>query len=303
MENNIVKSIIFLEFVNNISSLINNLLYSQQDGYLTWSAKDSVLNFNNIIKKFDSEVLKLTKNINYSDVEIVVKSKKAHLINEIKKHYENQLFVWADEIFDNLVENALFDLSVDKTKSQEIYNRLIGAVEWLVEIKKSSKETYDALLNQISLKFNSALNSTDYDFIPKETIKKSDSKEFCKLWNMILQDSDKFISEDMSQYFAKLTMRDIKYFENIQYKLQNHKRTVALDEISMIASALEIAKISNFDLMYQFIEQINFDFINLAEQNKIITEEEKVCAIKRRLELFIDKNNKSKAYFKKLFTI
>lgn len=302
MEQNVAKSIVYLEFINSITSLTNNLLYSQQDGYYSWSPKDAILNFENIVKKFDSEALKLVKNVNYSDVEDVINTKKVYLIKEIQKHYDVQILLWADQVFNDFVENLLFELSIDKAKSQEIYNQLIQAINWLCEVKKISKEAHKTILNEVTFKFNNVLKSNDSDYLPLNTINKSNPDEFCYLWNLILENLNEFLSEDLLQYQTKLTIEDIKYFENIKIKLQSYKKTVTLDEINLIVSAMEIAKIDAAESKYEFIKQVYFDFVAFLEQNKTITEEDKIRLIKRRIELFADKSTKGKNYFKKLFT-
>ena len=302
MEQNVAKSIVYLEFINSITSLTNNLLYSQQDGYYSWSPKDAILNFENIVKKFDSEALKLVKNVNYSDVEDVINTKKVYLIKEIQKHYDVQILLWADQVYNDFVENLLFELSIDKTKSQEIYNQLIQAINWLCEVKKISIEAHQTILNEITFKFNNVLKSNDSDYLPLNTINKSNPDEFCYLWNLILENLNEFLSEDLLQYQTKLTIEDIRYFENIKIKLQSCKKTVTLDEINLIVSAMEIAKIDVAESKYEFIKQVHFDFVAFLEQNKTITEEDKVRLIRRRIELFTDKSTKGKNYFKKLFT-
>lgn len=302
MKSNIAKSISYLELVNNITSLVNNLLYSQENGYCNWGAKDAVLNFENVVKKFDSEVLKLTKNINYSDVENVIKTKKLNLIKEIQKHYESQIMLWADQVFDAYVDNSLFELSIHKTKSEEIYNQLIRAGNWLCEVKKISKDEQKAIFDDIALKFNDVLKSNDNDYLPLNAPKKSNADEFCALWDLILDDLEGFLSQNFSLYQTKLTTEDINYFENIKLRLLSSKKTLVQDEINLIASALDVAKINAFESKYNFIKQVNFDFIAFMEQHKMITEEDKIRLINRRVELFSDKSKKSKNYFKQLFT-
>lgn len=300
MENNVVKSISYLEFVNKLTAFVNNLLYSPDSGYLYWSSKEAVLNFEDIIKRFDLEASKLAKNIDVSDIDSVINSKKHLLILAMQKHYEKQVMVWADEVFDELVDNCLFELSLNKEKSQELYKSIISSVNWLCDVKNLDKDDYQALLNNLTSRFDKVLKTQEDEYIPKNVVKKSDKKEFCKLWNLALENSDEFLNEDFNQYSNKLSIEDIKYFENLKFKLQNYKKTTTLDELALISSTIDTFEISRDEDKYDFIYDIKNDFIDFLEQNKTLDENEKVTLLKRRAQLFSAKNKKE--YFKKLIT-
>lgn len=301
MENkNIVSSISFLEFVNNINSLINRLLYSSNEGYINLKSKNAIIGFCDFVKKFDNEAIKLSKDLDYSEVETLIKSKRKDLILQIQKHYNQELLVWADEVFDDLVENCLFSVSINKYKAKEYYNQLIKSINWICEIRGLSKEENKQILKNLTKRFESSLKSKDSDYAKNPIPQKTDCAEFMKLWNLILNDVDSFISSDFTKFTNKFIKEDLSYFENIKNKLSSYKRNYVLDEIYMISTAINSLNLDKDEEIYDFIKQINYDLITFLEQNKKITEEDKVNLIKRRCELFCDKNKKEKNYFKKM---
>ena len=301
MENkNIVSSISFLEFVNNINTLINRLLYSSGEGYTNLKSKNAIVGFCDVVKKFDNEAIKLSKDLDYSEVETLVNSKRKDLILQIQKHYNQEVLVWADEVFDNLVENCLFAVSINKNKAKEYYSQLVKSIRWICDVKGLPKEEQNQILKKLTKRFKSALKSKDSDYTKNPIPQKTDCAEFVKLWNSILDDVESFLNCDFTKYSNKFTKEDLSYFENIKKKLASYKRNYVLDEIYMISTAINNLKLEKNDEIFDFIKQINYDLITFLEQNKKITEEEKINLIKRRCELFCDKNKKEKNYFKKL---
>ena len=49
MSNNVVKSICYLECVNKITSLVNELLYSADKGYIYLKSRDAIFGFEKVI--------------------------------------------------------------------------------------------------------------------------------------------------------------------------------------------------------------------------------------------------------------
>lgn len=301
-ENNILKSISYLEFVNKITSIMNDILYSPQNGYIYKNSKDAVLYFEDAIKKFDSEALKVSKTFDCAQVEQVIKSKKYILISEMKNHYDKQVLIWADEVFDELVDNCLFELSLNKNDYCRLFEQIKNALNWISDVRSFSVQEKEALLSNLEVKFNNVLKNDDYDYLSHNFVSSSNKDDFCYLWNLVLVDSDNFIKMDFSKYETKLTIEDMKYFENIKFKLQNYKKTSVLDEFRLISTALELSSITQNSFKYDFIKQINSDFLTHLEQAKTLSEDVKVKLIKRRLELFLDTNMKINNYYKKLIT-
>lgn len=301
-ENNVILSISFLEFINQISSLINEILYSNESGYTFLKSKDAVKSFSKIIAKFDFEAAKLKKNVDFSDVDKFIEMKKNDLISIAKKHYESQIPIWADEVFDNLIDNLMFELSLDKSKSASISEHILCALDWICQVKKINEKGKSAILTELKKEFNQTLNKKETDYIPAQFPKSSDEGEFVKYWNMIFSDEEKFLNTDFSASGTKLSQADSIYFQNLKNKLNSNTQINQKDELDLLSSAIDILKIKDNKEIYNFIKQINQDFNSHYEENRIIKEEDKIKLIKRRIELFRDKNKNSKEYFKKMIT-
>jgi len=300
--NNIISSVSYLEFVNKISSLINELLYSPNNGYILLKSKNAVEGYESFLKKYDSETDKLVKEYDIPNAHDFIKQKRKTLLIAIEKHFSSEAQVWIDEVFNDLIDNILFDLSIDKQNSQKYFEDILKAIDWFCEIKTLENEDKVALVDKYSSEFKKVLQANNLDYIPKANPQKSDSEEFVRLWNMILDDEEEFLKNDFEKSFQKLSQKDYSYFLNLKAKLLTDKRIAIIDEIFLIKTSLEILNLKNSNEVYDFICQLNSDFELSFKQNKTISEEEKIKLIKRRISLFKDKNLKSKEYFKKLIT-
>jgi len=123
-----------------------------------------------------------------------------------------------------------------------------------------------------------------------------------KIWNLVLENEKEFLALDFSKKIQKLNNHDIKYFENIKNTFSTYRKTAQIDELNLIQSAIKHLKLKENELIYDFIKQINNDFILKSQSEKTLLEEEKVKLIKRRMALFKDKSTTSKDYFDKLIT-
>ena len=115
----IIASISCLEFVNKINSLFNDLLYSSNDGYMYTKARQAIDSKDKILELFSFEADKIIKQTGFCDDNNIVAKKKKELVEIIDKHYCSQIPIWAQEVFQELVDNYLFQLSLNKTKFQE----------------------------------------------------------------------------------------------------------------------------------------------------------------------------------------
>lgn len=300
--NNLVLSISYLEFTNKITSLINELLYSPNDGYMFLNSKDAVVGIDILLKKFNYEAQKIEKEYNFSDSNDFVKQKKNELLQIAKEHYEKEIINWADDVFDELADNILFKLANDKINAQMYYLNLCDAIEWLAKIKNFNKEEKNSILQNYKIKFEKALKTNISNFIPKKNPAKSDTDEFIRLWKLVLLDKDEFLEQNFDDLTLKLTNDDITFFNSIKNKIQNSIQNQIIDEIYLINSAIENCKLKKNVEIYDFIKMIQTDFNLFFEQNKKINEEDKIKLTKRRMALFLDKNKESKEYFKKLIT-
>lgn len=300
--NNLVLSISYLEFANKITSLINELLYSSNDGYMLLKSKDAVIGIDILLKKFNYEAQNIEKEYNFSDSNDFVKQKKNELLQVAKEHYNKEIINWADDVFDELADNILFKLANDKINAQKYYLNLSDAIEWLAKIKNFNKEEKDLILQNYKIKFEKTLKTNISNFIPKQNPTKSDSDEFIRLWKMALLNKDEFLEMNFDNLILKLSKEDVAYFKNIKNKIQNSTQNQIIDEMYLINSAIENSKLKKNQEIYNFIKIIQADFNLFFEQNKKINEEDKIKLIKRRTALFLDKNKESKEYFKKLIT-
>lgn len=299
---NIISNISYLECVNNINSLINELLYSPDNGYIYLKSKDAIENFEKVIENFEYEVSKIIKKYSFNDSQKYINFKKNELIQVMRKHYNEQIPIWASEVFDILIDNLMFKISVDKNQSEIIWNYLLQAIEWVSDVKKMDNYSKNLLTMEIKKEFLTNLKSNNPDLIQKTNPKNSDVGEFFRLWNLILDNEEEFISLDFSQFSTKLSNLDIRYFENIKTKLKTYKKTAQIDEINLIKSAFELLGLKEETLKYKFVSKINDDFFNTLEQKKVLLEQDKIELIKRRIALFQDEKNGSLDYFKNLIT-
>ncbi|MBE7708071.1 MAG: hypothetical protein E7Z88_05120 [Cyanobacteria bacterium SIG27] len=297
---NLVASVSYLEFINKITSLFNKLLYNSQDGYIYLKSKDAIVNAQNVVKKFNHEAQYIKNSFSFYDDNDFISKKKDELIIKVKEHYNAELINWADDIFEEFIDNLFLELSLDKNKVQKLYNSMICAINWIAEIKQIEKSEYSSLLEEFSIKFNNVLEKDDTDYLPKENILKSNHDDFIQFWDLILKNTDDFLQLDFNQEYNKLNQEDIRFFQTAQNNLRTIKKTIFLDEMSLIKTALEELDLKENSKKYDFIKQINSDFIYFLEQNKTIKEEDKVKLLKRRIAIFKDDNSKVKSYFKKL---
>lgn len=297
---NVLSSINYLEFINNVNSAINELLYSPDNGYVYQKSKDAIENFEKTIEKFEYKVSKIIKKYNFNDSQKFINFKKNDLIQIMKKHYNEQIPIWANEVFDVLVDNFMFKLSVDKEQPDIIWKHILQAIDWVSSVRRMEDDSKKLLISEIRKEFIENLNLKTSDFIQKNNPEKSNIAEFFRLWNMILENEEEFKNLDFSQFNSKLSNLDIKYFENIKTKLKTYKKTAQIDEINLIKSAIELLQLNDDNLKYEFISKVNDDFLNAIECNKNLLEQDKITIIKRRITLFQDSENKTLDYFKKL---
>ena len=85
MQDNIIKSIQYVELINNIASILNDLLYSPEYGYTNLSGKDAVLNYDVVVEKFDNE-----DNFTINDSLIETLKDENEKIISIYDDYENE---------------------------------------------------------------------------------------------------------------------------------------------------------------------------------------------------------------------
>lgn len=297
----ILDSITYLNFINQINSLSNELLYSQ-NGFCFLKSHQAVKAKEFILDKFYFEANKIKNSLNFSDTSNYIDLKAKDFVAIVEKHYNNELLNWAQDVFERLGENYLFELSLDKTKAKDIYSSLMNLILWLSNIKKLNKTKVLQIQTQYKKRFEQTLNSSDLDFLSTINEIKTKPSDFMKIWNLISKNFENFNQQDLHNANIELSDIDIKYFQNIKNKLKTYKREEILDEISLLNSAFNYFKITNDSEKYQLIKMYNNDVALFVEKNKAIEEADKIKLIKRRIMLFKDGKSKDSQYFTSQFS-
>lgn len=293
--NEVLNSVNYIDTINKLDNLINDLLYSQESGYINMLSIDAIKNAQDIIDKFNYESDRIIKESTLSNCVHLVENKKNELVEIVKEHYEKQIFVWAWEVFNQGIDNLLLKLSANKNNIDNIRKIFFNShclVNWISEIGKLSKEDRLAVLKETDLKIKNILASADENYIQKNSPDVSNEDIFMELFNLISFDIEKFMTLDLNNYKFQLTNSDIIYFQNLQNKLRINKTSV-FDEISLLNYALKILNSKENSDKYKFIKEVIDDF----SSNKDASFENKVSIVKRRYELFKDREN----YYRKLF--
>ncbi len=297
MDNNkILNSISYLDFINKINSLTNDILYSQT-GYYFLKSIEAIKSKEAVIEKFYFEANKIKNSLNFSDESNYIELKARDFIMLVEKHYNSELLNWSQDVFEELSQNYLFEISVEKNKAKDIYSSLMNLILWFSKIKKFSKAEFSQIKVKYEKLFKDALNSTDLDYISQIKKVQTSCKDYLFLWNLILGNTEEFLKCELNSQEYSLSFEDIKYFESIKNKLNSYKKETVLDEFLLINSAFKFFKIKDDNEKYELIKKINNDFILHLEKNKTISEEEKINLIKRRISLFKDMKNKVSQYF------
>lgn len=296
---NIISDIRYLDFINKINEISNELLYSPNDGYVYKKGREAIDLKEKICDKFLFEINKI-KNLNKISIESEILNKRKNVfLNRVNKHYFSQIYIWADEVFDEFVSNFLFELSLDKTKIDEITPQFQQLTSWYCSIKKFDEIQSKNLMIEYNEKINNVLKSTDSDYIPSAAINTTKPKTFLKIWGILLKDFEKFIYFKFEDIKNDLSQDDYNYFTNLQNKLNTYKKEVFLDEVLLIEVAANQIPLE-VDEKYQFIKSVVNDFLCFCEKNKKIDENDKISLIKRRIALYKDKLNNKTQYYTKL---
>ena len=296
----LLAGISYIEFINNIDNLVNELLYSPNGGYTSLFSKNAVISAQSVVDKFDHEIEKLKKQIDFPDSDKVIEEKRKDLIKQIKKHYDIQSLAWADEVYQNMLDNCFLQATIfknDKEVRDKIYAKIISGVSWIANVRKLNDETLNKLIKFNLNKFHQALNSNDKDYIPKSDTDKSDVDLFIEFRDQILKNKDKFIIVDFNSLNDKLSVDDINYFNRLKRDLQTYKINTVKDDILLVNSAIDVLKIKNNNEKYNFVKLVVNDFNSQFEN---LDENKKIDLVKRRMKLFKNSlhNDNISEYFK-----
>lgn len=305
-ENNLIISTYYLEFINNLDKLLWELLYSE-NGYTNLSGKDAVVGADKIMERFEFEANKLKKDTEFDNADLIIEEKKSEFIEIVKKHYQKQAVFWANNVYENLLDNCLLNATLHKENpdmADKIYNRALSSVSWICEVNNFSENEKNTLLDILNREFKNALSSKDSDYIPTLKAEKSDPKLFLELRDFALKDEEKFISIDFRQYESNLNDDDIKYLSKIKNDLKTFKKISVRDELFLINSAMNMLKLKSFEDKYKFIKEVDDDINVFLFKNKKIEEKDKLELVKRRMQLFKDYKNPEEisSYYKSLIS-
>ena len=304
---NLLTSISYLEFINNIDNLVFDLLYSPNNGFTGLLSKNAVTSAQGYLEKFNHEAEKIKRQVDFNNADKIIEDKNNDLIKKIKKHYNIQVVAWADEVYQNMIENCFLQASAfrdDKDIQDKIYAKILSCVSWMANIHNLTDDEMSKIIKINLDKFYRALNSNDSDFIPKASIQKTDPNSYLEIRDLILKDKDKFLTIDFNSLNDKLDSSDIQKFNRTKNDIQTSKINSIKDDILLINSAIDVLKIKNNDEKYNFIKLVENDFYNSDVQTDNLDENKKIELIKRRMKLFKNSlnNDSISEYFKSRIT-
>ncbi len=296
---NCVKSISYLEFINNLDSAFYDLLYSSKNGYINLHSKNAVNDFCSYIEKFDAEISKISQNIDCAQLGAIIDNKKQEFVEELNKHYLEEVKVWAQDVFEDLIQNVLFYAGLNKDNSKNLdaaYNRALSSIGWFCGISGLDNKDKNLLVENFNKDFKDALNSSFSDFIPKNRTNKTNPSMFLKLFNMYRKNYDNFMSIDFQTTLDGISTEDLTYFNSLKIKSSSSEKNIKDDEIDLINCAISLLNLKTDNNKYEFIKLLLRDFDNFFKSNKKITEDDKILLVKRRMELYKDNSDKKQDY-------
>ncbi len=287
----------YVETINKFDNLINELLYSNDNGYINFTSKDALDNAQKVIDKFNYESDKISKESKIDNVDSIIASKRDELITEVKRHYEKEIRNWAYSTFDDAINNCILKASIysdDKEKINSITGNILGNVCWISAIYDFAEEEKQNILNNINKRLDFAIKSHDADYIEKPAPNISDCETYLKIRDLIKTNLNQFLNLDLGQFKFKLSSKDVAYLNRLKNLLKTNQNT-AVDEINLIDYSVELSGIKETENRYNLISEIQDDILSIEND----TEQEKVKIIKRRIAIFKDKDS----YYKKLFCL
>ena len=291
---NVINSTSYIDTINKLDNLINELLYSKDNGYINLISKDALDNAQKVIEKFDFEADKIVRECCEDNIAEIANIKKQELTIEVKKHYKKQALDWSYNVFEQTIQNCILKASIhskEKDITNAIFKNVIDIVEWISNVHDYSQNEKEDILNKIIARINSALNARDYDYLEKNSPEKSNCETYLKIRCLIKSDTNQFINLDLNNYKFELSIKDSAYFSR-QINLLKSNKNAVIDEIDLVDYFLNSANINDNEQKYQLISQIQDDLAS----GENMDEKEKSEIIARRIAIFKDKDK----YYKKL---
>lgn len=291
-----INEIKYLDALNQLDELVNNLLYSEENGFINLLSKDAVENYYAIISKYDYESEKIAQKLSDKSIIDDISQKKDQMMIIVNKHINKQIETWSYQVMQKRIGNLILKLLMYKNSKKEVlrfYNDALNTIKWFSNLNNYTLDNFKILVNEFNSKLINTLHQDDNKKLMQNKLKtKSDSSVFMRLWNLIDEDFDEFLLVNFDNYKTELSPNDINCLNKIQNGLNLNKIT-SLDNINMINFALKNYNITDVKNKHELILQIFEDFQNL----KSIDEKDKIDIINRRINLYLNKNE----YYRKLF--
>ena len=302
----LIQSTSYLETINKLDNVICELLYSDENGYTFLSGKTAIEEAQNVISKYELEAQKIVKDVNFDDIENIVKDKKQELIFQIEKHYRKEAYFWAYRVFRNSVDNCLLFASIDKNNKEitdKLYNRALCAISWMGEVENINEDAKKSLIKELNEEFKKALEGNSEKDILSLNPSKSNALLFLEIRSLIINDEEKFLNLNFNTFSQDLNKNDIFYFQKCQNQLQTNKKTFLKDEIYLVNSAIKVLNLTKDEDKYNFIKKTNDD-IELFCTQPNSDEAEKIKLVQRRinLEKSLNKEKGLSEYYLKLLS-
>lgn len=302
----IVDSINCVDFLNKIDNLIFKMLYDEKDGYVLMQSKDAIDKAQNYVEKFDSQLDEIIQNQDLNSVKLLVEEKRSEFLSKIREHYIVQTMKRADEVYENMEENSLLGAYINKNHKEmldKIYNRMLCAISWLANVKKLDENQKENIFQNFKVKFQNSINSKDSDFLNQFSNRTTDYKVFFQVFNLILDDEEKFLSLDLkNRYLNNLSNEDLNYLFLIQNNLKTYKNSSKKDELALIRATIEISNLKDEKEKYSLLKAIDNDFKNYFSENKKLDETERIKLAKKRLDIILKHKKSNCEYYKKLLS-
>jgi len=313
-----IVNILHLDFVNKIDEVIFDSLFSSGRGYFNLKSINAIENYQSYLDNFDNEVQKIINELNKSSIlsdkieneDEIIDSKQKYFKKMLDNHLNSQVHIWAQDVFNDTIENILFKVSLNKNVPEireKLYSKAISAISWISSLEKLDEQDQKATTEYFNKRYIAAIRSDFGEYIPKQNSLTTDADKYISLIKMYRFDKDEFIKYNLDEETEKFSINDLNYLKTLQKNALQYKNILFDDEIDLFFSAVEVLNLKNNKEKIEFLTQLKCDFQNSKKKNENCSEKEKIELAKRRIEIFREtkENTASKKtlsglkYFKK----
>jgi len=283
----IAKSVFFFEFLNKIDNLTHELLYAEKDGFYCLKNRDAIENAEIYLARFEDEFAKISAEFEIGDVDEIYSEKREDFLRKIDCHYNREFQNWIDNVYSESISNCLKEIEKvkeDRNLVLKYVKRAYLSIDWLCSIKKYDDNEKIEIIKKLKDDLREIFLQEEKEY-SNEILAKSDTVEYLKIRKLILDDFEKFMQFDFEQLKGKLTTKDINKISILRNGLNTTRKTLLLDEIKLIDSAIKILNLKNTNEQYEFINDIENDFSVYLAENKKINDEDKINIVKKRISI------------------